>query len=148
MLMIFIVGGITFGNFISVSRIPAFLQVYLVDLPPVLLMAAIFAIFFVSGFFMDAMAALIIFTSLFYPLVIAAGYSGVWYGIISILMILIGFLTPPVGIVAIVTAGLTKIKVETVFSGTIPFWFALMAAAVVLVAFPQIATMLPDLMVK
>jgi TRAP-type C4-dicarboxylate transport system permease large subunit len=63
-------------------------------------------------------------------------------------MILIGFLTPPVGIVAIVTSGLTKIKLETVFQGTIPFWFALMAAAVVLVAFPQIATVLPSLMIE
>ncbi|HYE67153.1 MAG TPA: TRAP transporter large permease [Anaerovoracaceae bacterium] len=148
MLMIFIVGGVTFGNFVSVSRIPAFLQVYLVDLPPVLLMLTIFAIFFVSGFFLDAMAALIIFTSLFYPIVIAAGFSGVWYGIITILMILIGFLTPPVGVVAIVTAGLTKIKLETVFRGTIPFWFSLMAAALVLILFPQIATFLPDLMIK
>lgn len=148
MLMIFIVGGVTFGNFISVSRIPAFMQIYLVDLPPVLLMLTIFAIFFVSGFFMDAMAALIIFTSLFYPIVIAAGFSGVWYGIITILMILIGFLTPPVGVVAIVTSGLTKIKLETVFQGTIPFWFSLMAAALVLIVFPQIATFLPDLMIK
>ncbi len=148
MLMIFIVGGVTFGNFVSVSRIPAFLQVYLVDLPPVLLMLTIFAIFFVSGFFLDAMAALIIFTSLFYPIVIAAGFSGVWYGIITILMILIGFLTPPVGVVAIVTAGLTKIKLETVFQGTIPFWFSLMAAALVLILFPQIATFLPSLMIK
>lgn len=148
MLMIFIVGGVTFGNFISVSRIPAFMQVYLVDLPPVLLMLTIFAIFFVSGFFMDAMAALIIFTSLFYPIVIAAGFSGVWYGIITILMILIGFLTPPVGVVAIVASGLTKIKLETVFQGTIPFWFSLMAAALVLILFPQIATFLPSLMIK
>lgn len=148
MLMIFIVGGVTFGNFISITRIPAFLKVYLVDLPPVVLMGAIFAIFFVSGFFMDAMAALIIFTSLFYPLVIAAGYSGIWYGIISIMMILIGFLTPPVGIVAIVTSGLTHIKLETVFKGTIPFWFSLMAAAVILVIFPEIATFLPSLMIQ
>lgn len=148
MLMIFIVGGITFGNFISITRIPAFLRVYLVDMPPFLLMLTIFAIFFVSGFFLDAMAALIIFTSLFYPLVIDAGFSGVWYGIISILMILIGFLTPPVGVVAIVTSGITKIKLETVFRGTIPFWFALMAAAFVLVLFPQIATFLPDMMIQ
>jgi TRAP-type C4-dicarboxylate transport system permease large subunit len=146
--MIFIIGGITFGNFVSVSRIPAFLQIYLLELPPVILMLTIFAIFFVSGFFMDAMAALIIFTSLFYPIVIAAGFSGIWYGIITILMILIGFLTPPVGVVAIVTAGLTKIKLETVFKGTIPFWFALMAAALVLILFPGIATFLPSLMIR
>jgi TRAP-type C4-dicarboxylate transport system permease large subunit len=118
------------------------------ELPPVILMLTIFAIFFVSGFFMDAMAALIIFTSLFYPIVIAAGFSGIWYGIITILMILIGFLTPPVGVVAIVTAGLTKIKLETVFKGTIPFWFALMAAALVLILFPGIATFLPSLMIR
>ena len=148
MLMIFIVGGVTFGNFISISRIPTFLRVYLVDLPPILLMLTIFAIFLVSGFFLDAMAALIIFTSLFYPLVIEAGFSGIWYGIITILMILIGFLTPPVGVVAIVTSGITKIKLETVFRGTIPFWFSLMAAALVLILFPSIATFLPSLMIK
>lgn len=148
MLMVIVIGGIIFGNFISVSRIPEFLATHMINMPPVALLATIFAAYFVSGFFMDAMATLVIYTSLFYPLIIKAGYNGVWYGIITILMILIGFLTPPVGVVSVVTSGITKIKLETVFKGTIPFWFALMASTVLLMIFPDIATFLPNFMTK
>ncbi|MBN2625233.1 MAG: TRAP transporter large permease [Spirochaetales bacterium] len=146
MLMIIVIGGVIFGNFISVTRIPAFLAVHMADMPPFLLLATIFGAYFVSGFFMDAMATLVIYTSLFYPLIIKAGYNGIWYGIITILMILIGFLTPPVGVVSVVTSGITKIKLETVFKGTIPFWFALIASTVLLMLFPDIATFLPNFM--
>jgi len=148
MLMIIMVGGVIFGNFISVSRIPEYLAIHMSNMPPALLLATIFFAYFVSGFFMDAMATLVIFTSLFYPLIIKAGYDGVWYGIITILMILIGFLTPPVGVVSVVTSGITKIKLETVFKGTIPFWFALIASTALQMVFPKIATVLPNLMVK
>jgi len=148
MLMMIMVGGIIFGNFISISRIPQYLAIHMADMPPALLLATIFFAYFVSGFFMDAMATLVVFTSLFYPLIIRAGYDGVWYGIITILMILIGFLTPPVGVVSVVTSGITKIKLETVFKGTIPFWFALIASTALLMVFPKIATFLPSFMVK
>ena len=148
MLMVIVVGGIIFGNFISVSQIPGYLAVHMAKMPPALLLATIFFAYFVSGFFMDAMATLVIFTSLFYPLIKHAGFDGVWYGIITILMILIGFLTPPVGVVSVVTSGITKIKLETVFKGTIPFWFALIASTILLMFFPQIATFLPNLMEK
>ena len=146
MLMIIVIGGVIFGNFISVSRIPSYLAVHMADMPPFLLLTTIFTAYFISGFFMDAMATLVIYTSLFYPLIIKAGYNGIWYGIITILMILIGFLTPPVGVVSVVTSGITKIKLETVFKGTIPFWFALIASTVLLMVFPDIATFLPNFM--
>jgi len=115
-------------------------------MPPYLLMVAIFACYFIAGFFMDEMATLIIFTSLFYPLVIAAGYDGIWYGVVTIMMILIGFLTPPVGVVSLVTAGITKIRVETVFRGVTPFWLALIVSTFIVITFPKIATYLPGLM--
>jgi tripartite ATP-independent transporter DctM subunit len=146
MLMVIVVGGVIFGNFISVTRIPTFLAVHMANMPPALLLTTIFIAYFISGFFMDAMATLVIYTSLFYPLIIRAGYNGIWYGIITILMILIGFLTPPVGVVSVVTSGITKIKLETVFKGTIPFWFALIASTVLLMIFPDIATFLPNFM--
>ena len=146
MLMVIVIGGVVFGNFVSVSKIPLVLTSYMIDMPPLLLLVTIFAAYFISGFFMDAMATLVIYTSLFYPLIINAGYDGIWYGIVSILMILIGFLTPPVGVVSVVTSGITKIKLETVFSGVIPFWIALIVSSALIMAFPQIATFLPSFM--
>ncbi len=148
MLMILLIGGVMFGNFLSVTKIPQYLGTYFVDLPPLALMTSIFMCYFIAGFFMDAMAIMIIFTGLFYPLIIAAGYSGIWYGVVTILMLLIGFLTPPVGVVAIVTSGITKIKLETVFKGVIPFWIALVVSTFLMIFFPAIATYLPSLMAK
>jgi len=148
MLMIMMVGGVMFGNFLSISRIPLFLTRHMSDLPPLLLMTSIFLCYFVAGFFMDAMAILVIFTGLFYPMVLAAGYDGVWYGVVTILMILIGFLTPPVGVVAVITSSISKIKLETVFKGVIPFWIALIVSTFIIILFPRIATYLPSLMVR
>ncbi len=148
MLMVLLIGGVVFGNFLSVTKIPQWLGTYFIELPPFVLMLAIFACYFVAGFFMDAMAILIIFTGLFYPLIIQAGYSGIWYGVVTILMLLIGFLTPPVGVVAIVTSGITKIKLETVFKGVIPFWIALVLSTLLMIVIPDLVTFLPNLMAK
>jgi tripartite ATP-independent transporter DctM subunit len=146
MLMIIIIGGMIFGHFLSVSRIPFFLRAAMIDMPPLLLIIAVFLCYFVAGFVMDEMATLIIFTSLFYPLIIAAGFDGVWYGIVSIMMVLIGFITPPVGVVSLVTSSITKIPIEQVFKGVTPFWIALIVATFIVIFFPQIATFLPSLM--
>jgi len=148
MLMIMLVGGVMFGNFLSISRIPLFLTRHMSDLPPLLLMTTIFLCYFVAGFFMDAMAILVIFTGLFYPMVLAAGYNGIWYGVVTILMILIGFLTPPVGVVSVITSSISKIKLETVFKGVIPFWIALIISTFIIILFPGIATYLPNLMMR
>ncbi|SMP62750.1 TRAP transporter large permease [Anoxynatronum buryatiense] len=148
MLMIMLVGGVMFGNFLSISRIPLFLTRHMSDLPPLILMTTIFLCYFVAGFFMDAMAILVIFTGLFYPMVLAAGYNGIWYGVVTILMILIGFLTPPVGVVSVITASISKIKLETVFKGVIPFWIALIVSTFIIILFPGIATYLPNLMMR
>lgn len=146
MLMIIIIGGMIFGHFLSVSRIPFLLRASMVDMPPLLLIMGVFLCYFVAGFVMDEMATLIIFTSLFYPLIIAAGYDGIWYGIVSIMMVLIGFITPPVGVVSLVTSSITRIPVEQVFKGVTPFWIALIVSTLLVILFPPIATFLPGLM--
>ncbi|MGB9919824.1 MAG: TRAP transporter large permease [Moorellales bacterium] len=146
MLMLVVIGGVIFGHFMSISHLPLLLKEALAGVSPTLLLVLVFIIYFAAGFVMDEMAILIIFTNLFYPLLTGAGYSGIWFGVISILFALLAFLTPPVGIVALVTAGITKIKSETVFRGTVPYWLALIAATILVMVFPRLATFLPSLM--
>jgi tripartite ATP-independent transporter DctM subunit len=148
MIFLVIIGGVIYGQFLSATRIPLLLGNYIIslDLTPFLLVSFIFLFYFVAGFFMDAMAVIVILTNLFYPLVIAAGYDGIWFGIVTILMVNIGFLTPPVGAVSMVTASATNISIEKVFKGVTPFWFALIIATFINILFPQIATFLPNLM--
>ncbi|MGB9886054.1 MAG: TRAP transporter large permease [Moorellales bacterium] len=146
MLMLVVIGGVIFGHFMSISHLPLLLKEALAGVSPTLLLVLVFIIYFAAGFVMDEMAILIIFTNLFYPLLIGAGYSGIWFGVISILFALLAFLTPPVGIVGLVTAGITKIKSETVFRGTVPYWAALIATTILVMVFPRLATFLPSLM--
>jgi tripartite ATP-independent transporter DctM subunit len=148
MIFLVIIGGTLYGHFLTATRIPLIMKEYIValNLSPLLLIGLVFLVYFVAGFVMDAMAIIVIFTNLFYPLVTAAGYNGIWFGVITILLCNIGFITPPVGPVSMVTASATNTPVEAVFKGVTPFWFALIAATAILIAFPEIATYLPNMM--
>lgn len=150
MIFLVIIGGTLYGHFLTATRIPLLMKDYIValDLSPLLLIGLVFIVYFVAGFVMDAMAIIVIFTNLFYPLVTAAGYNGIWFGVITILLCNIGFITPPVGPVSMVTASATNTPVEAVFKGVTPFWFALIAAVAILIAFPVIATYLPGMMMN
>lgn len=150
MIFLVIIGGVIYGHFLTATRIPLMMRdsIIALDLAPLLLVTFIFVCYFVAGFFMDAMAIIVILTNLFYPLVIAAGYNGIWFGVVTILMVNIGFLTPPVGAVSMVTASVTNISVEKVFKGVTPYWVALIVATFIIILFPQIATFLPSLMMR
>jgi tripartite ATP-independent transporter DctM subunit len=147
-LMIIIIGGKMFGQFLSVSRIPVEMVnvVNAIDVSPTLLMLIIFLIYFISGFFMEEMATLVLYTPLFYPVVIAAGFDGIWFGIVTTLMLLIGLLTPPVGVITFVASSVTKTPLDETFRGVTPFWIALVVAVLILIFFPGIVTYLPNLM--
>jgi len=148
MIMFLIIGGKIFGQFLSITKIPFQITDTLLafNLPPFLLLLVIFMLYFICGFFMEGFAVLILFTPLFYPLIIKMGYDGIWYGIMTILMLLNGFLTPPVGVGALVTSSVTNVRVESVFKGLIPFWITLIISTILIMVFPQIATFLPNLM--
>ncbi|NLL20538.1 MAG: TRAP transporter large permease [Firmicutes bacterium] len=150
MIFLVIIGGTLYGHFLTATRIPLIMKEYIValNLSPLMLIFLVFLIYFVAGFVMDAMAIIVIFTNLFYPLVTQAGYNGIWFGVITIMLCNIGFLTPPVGPVSMVTASATETPVEAVFKGVTPFWFALVAATFILIAFPTISTYLPGMMAQ
>lgn len=148
MIMFLVIGGKIFGQFLSITKIPFQLTdaILALNLPPFLLLLLIFFIFFICGFFMEGFAVIILFTPLFYPLVIEMGYDGVWYGVMTILFLLNGFLTPPVGVGCLVTSSVTGVRVENIFKGVIPFWITLLVSTLLVMIFPQIALFLPNLM--
>ena len=148
MIFLVIIGGVLFGNFLTVTRIPLLISNYIIDsdMTPFMLCLMIFACYFIMGLFMDAMAVIVVFTNIFYPLIKVAGFSGIWFGIVTVLLVNIGFVTPPVGAISMVTSGATKIKVENVYKGVVPFWIAMIAALFLIIQFPEIATYLPNMM--
>jgi TRAP-type C4-dicarboxylate transport system permease large subunit len=147
-LFLILVGGTMFGYFLTLTRIPAGLAAAVAGLPvpAPLIVAAIFAVYFVLGALMEEIAILVIMTPVVYPVVIGLGYDGVWFGVMSVMMLLTGLLTPPVGLLSFVTSSATGVSLDKVYRGVTPFWMTLIVANALVIAFPDIALFLPHLM--
>jgi TRAP-type C4-dicarboxylate transport system permease large subunit len=84
---------------------------------------------------------------LFFPVIVGLGYDPLWFGIIIVLVVQIGLISPPVGMnIFVVQALLPDVTTRQIFRGVLPFNVALVAMLALMVAFPKIATLLPGLM--
>lgn len=148
MIFLLVIAGKMFGFFLAITGIPQEIGAWIlsIDVPPAIVVAVIFLVYFVGGALMDEIALLVIMTPIAYPIVIDLGYSGVWFGVLSIMMLLTGLLTPPVGLLTFVVSGITKIPLGLVYRAVTPFWVALAVAVALVIVFPSLATGLPDLM--
>jgi TRAP-type C4-dicarboxylate transport system permease large subunit len=70
----------------------------------------------------------------------------VWFGVVSIMMLLSGLLTPPVGIIVFVVSGITKINAGTIFLRLVPFWVTIIIVTGIAIAVPDLVLFLPNLM--
>jgi len=83
---------------------------------------------------------------IFYPVIIGLGYDPIWFGVVIVLVTQMGVITPPVGVNVYVVSGIDRsIPLETVFRGAMPFLLALFVACGLLMAFPKLATWLPQI---
>ncbi|HLR68271.1 MAG TPA: TRAP transporter large permease subunit [Virgibacillus sp.] len=84
---------------------------------------------------------------IFYPVVVdGLGYDPIWFGVVIVLVAAMGVITPPVGINVYIIKGVAKdVPLETIFKGIWPFLYAIIALLILIIAFPQIITYVPDL---
>lgn len=146
--MVIITGAIVFGHFIAVTTIPFVLADWVssLPLPPAAIMGVIVLMYLLGGCFMDALALITLTIPIIYPVVIAMGFDPIWFGVIIVLVTEMGVITPPVGINVYVIKGIAEdVPLGTIFKGTFPFLIGLLIAAGLLIAFPQIALLLPGL---
>jgi C4-dicarboxylate transporter DctM subunit len=148
MIMVIVAGATIFGHFLTISTIPFKVAEWVGTLPlhHNVIMAMILFIYLIGGCILDALALIILTIPIFYPVVIQLGFDPIWFGVIIVLVTMMGVITPPIGMNSYVVAGVSKIPLATVFQGIWPFLIALCIAAAILIAFPEIATFLPALL--
>ncbi len=148
MIMVIVAGATIFGHFLTVSTIPFKVAGWAgaLPLPHNLIMAVILFIYLIGGCILDALALIILTIPIFYPVVVALGFDPIWFGVIIVLVTMMGVITPPIGMNSYVVAGVSKIPLTTVFQGIWPFLIALCIVAALLIAAPGIATFLPTLL--
>ncbi len=147
MIMLLVAGAVIFGRFMAMSRIPFELASWAgaLPLPPSMVMAIILLIYLVLGFFIDALALILLTIPIFYPVAVTTlGYDPLWFGVIIVMVVAMGVITPPVGMNVYIIKGVAKdVPLEVIFRGIWPFLLALIVCIALLIIFPPLATFLP-----
>ena len=105
------------------------------------------AVYLVLGCFLEGFAMLVLTLPIFFPVVLDLGIDPIWFGVLVVLTLEMGLISPPVGInVFIVKSVATAVPLGQIFRGVLPFWLAMILALAVLIAFPQISLFLPGTM--
>ena len=105
------------------------------------------AIFIILGMFMDGFAILVLTVPLVQPIIEPLGINMIWFGVLMVIVLEMGLISPPVGINVFVVKGIApSVPLNTIFRGIWPFWFAMLAAVIMILIFPQIALLLPNTM--
>jgi len=148
MLFLILVGAMMFGKFLAVSRIPTELAQWVIGLPVprIVVLVLIMAIYALGGCIMDALSFLLVTISVFYPMVVRLGYDPIWFGVVMVILLEMGAITPPVGINVYVIKGVAKdVDLELIFKGVFPFFLAMIVCLAILIICPSIALVLPNL---
>jgi tripartite ATP-independent transporter DctM subunit len=149
MLFMILIGALIFANFINYTSMPADLRGFVVQFSvhPIMVVVAICAVYVVLGTAMEELSMILLTVPLFFPVVTALGFDPIWFGIIIVIVVQIGLVSPPVGMNIFVVKSLLKhVTMGTMFRGVTPFNVALVALLAIVVAFPELSTFLPRFM--
>lgn len=144
-----IVGTATiFGRVLAIERIPVMIAEFIVQLTssPMLILMLINVLLLFVGMFMETLAAIIILTPILLPVVMAVGVDPVHFGIVMIVNLAIGLVTPPVGVNLFVGARVGGSTLEAVSKGSLPFLIAMLVVLMLVTYMPSLSLFLPQLM--
>ena len=144
-----LIGAFVFTPFVALSGIPNELLDVLTGIGAsryvILLLALAFLIFL--GTFLEGFAILVLTLPLLQPVMESLDFNMVWFGVLMVIVLEMGLISPPVGINVFVVKGIAPdVPMNDIFRGIWPFWFAMLLAILILVALPGIALLLPNTM--
>ncbi|BAQ08583.1 C4-dicarboxylate transporter [Bacillus sp. OxB-1] len=149
MIFLILIGTTVFSQFLSISKIPFIVTrtIAAMDVSPYVILALILFILLILGMFIEGLSIFVLTLPIIYPLVTDLGFNGLWFGIIMVLIVNIGLLTPPLGVSVFVIKGVARhVPIETIFRGVTPMIGAMIACILLFILFPQFVTILPELM--
>ena len=108
---------------------------------------AVLAAFVVLGAVLEGFAILVLAIPLVQPILEPLGVDMIWFGVLTVITLEMGLISPPVGINVFVVKGIARdVPLNTIYRGILPFWLAMLAAATLIAFVPGIATFLPNAM--
>ncbi|MEW5921911.1 MAG: TRAP transporter large permease [Bacillota bacterium] len=151
MVLFLVAGASVFSYFLALSTIPAQLANWVVGLEVsrYVVLAIILIVYFFLGCFIDAVSMMVLTLPVIFPLVLRLGFDPIFFGVVCVLMMQVGLITPPMGLNLYTIAGSAKdVPLEDIFAGTLPFVIPIMVIVVLITIFPEIALYLPERMFR
>jgi TRAP-type C4-dicarboxylate transport system permease large subunit len=116
-------------------------------LPKMVVLAGIILIYIILGCIMDCYAIMILTVPIIFPVIQAMQFDPIWFGVLMVIVLEVGLITPPVGLnVFVLKAAAPSVPMTVIFRGILPFLVAAILAIVLLTIFPQIALFIPSMM--
>jgi C4-dicarboxylate transporter, DctM subunit len=148
-LMILILGADLFGNFINVGGLPNSIASLVGDLSwtPVMIIVALMVVYILLGCVLDGLSIVLLTVPVVFPLVQALGIDPIWFGILLVVVVEIGLITPPIGLnVFVMRSVLSDVPAPVIFGGVAPFIASDIVRLAILIAIPGVTLYLPSLM--
>jgi tripartite ATP-independent transporter DctM subunit len=149
MLFTILIAATMFSNFVNFTSMPADLKdgITHLGLPPLALIAAMMLVYVLLGTIMEELTMVLLTLPVFFPVVTALGYDPVWFGVLIVLVVQVGLISPPVGMnMFVMNALLPGVPMSQIFRGSALFCVPLVTGLVLVLLFPQLALWLPGFM--
>jgi C4-dicarboxylate transporter DctM subunit len=149
MLFLILIGALMFAEFVNITTMPNDLKDFVnrFEISPIAVVAAICIIYVLLGTAMEELSMILLTLPVFFPLVVHLGFDPVWFGVLTVVVVEIGLISPPVGMNLFVLKTLIpQVSTGTVFRGVMPFMVADCVRLAILIAFPMISLWLPGMM--
>lgn len=146
--VLYIIAAATlFSWILTYSQIPQAIAGYLIHLTdnPLILLLIIMAILLFIGLFMDITPAIVIMTPILVPVTNTLGIDPVWFGVIMVLCLLVGLVTPPVGMVLFVLSGVSNVPVGKIAKAIVPYMASSVIVILIIIVYTYLLTLFPGL---
>jgi tripartite ATP-independent transporter DctM subunit len=148
MIFLILIGATIFGYYMTLSRIPHEVVAHVTDLGlnRWVVMLGIIFVYFIVSMFMDEIPLLLLTLQLTFPLITSLGFDPIWFGVVSMMMVAMGLVFPPVGMIAFVVSATGNVALTKVYAGTSVLMLALVLTTALIMIFPEIVLWLPRTM--
>lgn len=145
--MFIIICSNAFGYAIVTGQLPQTLANVIVKISEnkYIILLIVMAFVFIAGMFMEATANVLLLTPIFLPIMTSYGFDPVHFGVMYMILVTMGGMTPPIGVTMYTTCSILECPVETYTKESIPFVAAIIALLVLLAVFPDLCLFLPNL---
>jgi tripartite ATP-independent transporter DctM subunit len=150
MILFMMIGAWIFSYVIGTSGVAKNIAAFVTsgNLSPWLVIIAINILLLILGCFIDAITIMLLTVPLFVPVIVALGFNPIWFGVLYVVNMQIGLITPPMGLELFLMRTAFDIPLDKLLRGVLPFLIALFIFLAILIAFPQISLWLPSMMVS